>query len=109
MLTIDKIITAIHNNRIRISDHAYEEAYNDRLSFEEIFTSVLQGGIIEKYPKDKPFQSCLVYGMNMKREPVHSVWGFNHENKWAVLITVYRPDPTKWIDMRIRRKKDDAI
>ena len=45
----------------------------------------------------------------MKREPVHSVWGFNNENKWAVLITVYRPDPAKWIDMRIRRKKDDAI
>jgi len=27
----------------------------------------------------------------------------------AVLITVYRPDPKRWIDWRKRRAKDDAI
>ncbi len=73
------------------------------LTFEEVFTSVLQGEIIEEYPKDKPFPSCLVYGMNMKREPIHSVWGYNPDNKWTVLITVYRPDPSRWVDFRTRR------
>ena len=56
-MNIDDIIGAIHRNRIRITDHADEEAQVDHLSFDEIFTSVLQGEdrkIIENYPDDKP-------------------------------------------------------
>lgn len=37
-------------------------------------------------------------------EPLHSVWAYNIETKASVLITVYRPDPEKWIDWKIRRK-----
>ena len=31
-------------------------------------------------------------------DPVHSVWAYNNQNRWAVLITTYRPDPTRWIN-----------
>lgn len=109
MFSIEDLIDSIHNDRIRITDHADEEAHSENLPFEEIFTSVLYGEVIEEYPKDRPFPSCLVFGMNMKKEPIHSVWGYNIENRWAVLITVYRPDPTKWIEWKIRRNKDDAL
>lgn len=34
---------------------------------------------------------------------IHSVWAYNEENQWAVLTTVYRPDPKRWIDWRTRR------
>ena len=34
----------------------------DRLTIGEIFLSVLHGEIIEDYPTDKPYPSCLVYG-----------------------------------------------
>jgi len=74
MVTLNDLIDAIHNDRIRITDHADEEAHSDNLYFDDVFTSVLLGEIIEQYPKDKPFPSCLVFGMNMKKEPVHSVW-----------------------------------
>ena len=104
MFNIGDLIDAIHNNRIRISEHADEEAHVDNLSFEEVFVSVLQGEIIEAYSDDRPFPSCLVYGMNMRREPVHSVWAFNNANRWGVMITVYRPDPHLWIDWKKRRK-----
>ncbi len=109
MVTLIELIDAIHNNRIRITDHADEEAHSDNLHFDDIFTSVLMGEIIEHYPNDKPFPSCLVYGTNMKKEPVHSVWAYNSDNKWAVLITVYRPDPEKWIDWKVRRKENDSL
>jgi len=33
----------------------------------------------------------------------------NEDNRWAVLITVYRPDPERWMNWRTRRPKDDAI
>ena len=50
MFTIDDRIAAIHNDRIRITDHADEEAHADGLRFEEIFTSVFRGEITEEYP-----------------------------------------------------------
>lgn len=76
-MKIEDIIEAIRANRIRITDHADEQAQADRLSFDEIFFSVFQGEIIEEYPKDKPYPSCLIYGDTFKGEPVHSVWAYN--------------------------------
>lgn len=104
-MKISDIITAIQANRIRITDHADEEADADKLTFDEIYFSVLHGEIIENYPTDKPYPSCLIYGQTFGEEPVHSVWAFNEQNRWAVLITVYRPDPARWINWRERRKK----
>lgn len=100
---IEEINNAIRGNRLRITDHADEEAQTDKLSFKEIFFSVFHGEIIEDYPQDKPYPSCLVYGDTSRGEPVHSVWAYNEANQWAVLITVYRPDPERWIDWKIRR------
>jgi hypothetical protein len=103
-MDINNIIGAICNNRIRITDHADEEAENDQLTFDEIYFSVLNGEVIEDYPDDKPYPSCLIYGQNFSGDPIHSVWAFNEQTQWAVLITVYRPDPTRWINWRKRRK-----
>ena len=108
-MNIEDIIDAIRNHRIRITDHADEEAQADRLSFDQVFISVFQGQVIEGYPDDKPFSSCLIYGDTFSGEPVHSVWAYNQENRWAVLITVYRPDPQRWIDWRTRRPKDAPV
>jgi Domain of unknown function (DUF4258) len=104
-MQIGEIVDAIRDNRLRITDPADEEAEADRLSFDEIFFSVFRGEIIEQYPDDKPYPSCLVYGATFSGEPVHSVWGYNRDNRWVVLITVYRPDPGRWVNWRSRRSK----
>lgn len=104
-MDIQDIINAIRNTRIRITDHADEEAQADSLSFDEIFFSVLQGEIIEDYSTDKPYPSCLIYGNSFMGEPIHSVWAYNPKTEWAVLITVYRPDPDRWINWRTRRQR----
>jgi len=103
MILIDEIIKSIKSKRIRISDHAYEEARNDGLSINKIHQAVVDGEIIEQYSDDRPYPSCLVYGRNEKDEPVHSVWAYNKSTEAAVLVTVYRPDPVKWIDWKKRR------
>lgn len=108
-MNIEVIVEAIRHNRIRITDHADEEAQADHLSFDEIFITVFQGEIIETYPEDNPYPSCLIYGKTFMQEPVHSVWAYNHENQWAVMITVYRPDPKRWVNGRTRRSKDATI
>ena len=105
MAKLQDIIDAIRYDRIRITDHADEEAQADHLSFDEVFFSVLHGEIIEEYPTDKPYPSCLIYGDSFIGEPIHSVWAYNPATKWAVLITVDRPDPERWVNWRIRRKR----
>ena len=91
---------------MRITDHADEEAFNDSLSYEEIYSSIVQGEVIEDYPNDKPYPSCLILGRNFSGEPIHSVWAYNPENLWVVLITVYRPDSKRWIDWKKRIKNE---
>jgi hypothetical protein len=108
-VNVEDIIDAIRNNRIRITDHADEEAEADKLSFDEIYFSVLRGEIIEDYPDDTPYPSCLIYGDTFSGDPVHSVGAYNQDNQWTVLITVYRPDPERWINWRERKPKDDAV
>ena len=104
-MNIQDIISAIQEKFIRITDHADEEAQADYLTFDEIFFSVLQGEVIEDYPTDKPYPSCLIFGQTFSGAPVHSVWAYNANNQWAVVITVYKPDPKRWINWRERRKE----
>jgi hypothetical protein len=101
-VNIENLITAICKSQVRITDHADEEAVDDNLTFDEIYFSVFHGEIIENYPDDKPYPSCLVMGKSFAGEPIHSVWAYNPDNQWAVLITVYRPDPARWIDWKVR-------
>ena len=95
MIEKEEIVSAIMSEQFRITDHAYEE----------VLTSVIHGEIIERYPKDKPYPSGLIFGENFRREPIHSVWAYNREKLWAVVITVYRPDPERWIEFKTRRTK----
>ena len=102
-MNIDDIIGVIRHGRVHVTEHAQNEAEEDRLSYDDIFASVFQGTVIEDYPGDRPFPSCLIYGNTYDQEPVHSVWAYNQEVGRAILITVYRPDPGLWIDWRVRR------
>ena len=103
-MNIDILINAIRNSRVRITNHADEEAANDNLAFEEIYFSVIHGNIIESYLDDFPYPSCLVMGNTFSGDPIHSVWAYNPSNEWAVLVTVYRPDPSRWVNWKERRK-----
>ena len=103
MIDLDLIAEAIRADRIRITDHADEEAVADRVSIEQALKGVAAGEIAEQYPDDKPYPSCLIY--SECEGPLHSVWAYNEATSWAVLITVYRPDPQRWINWRLRRPK----
>ena len=104
-MKIKTILNSIQYKRIKITNHAVDETENDELTFDEVYFSVFHGKIIEDYPDDKPYPSCLIYGKTFNGNPVHSVWAYNEENQWSVLITVYRPNPKRWINWERRRVK----
>ncbi len=105
-MKINNIRNAIENHQFKVTDHAEEEAVEDDLVLDEILQSVREGKIIERYPDDFPFPSCLVFGKNEDKEAIHSVWGYNSSTEWAVLITVYRPDPEQWVNWERRNKNE---
>jgi len=103
-MKIEDLAASLESERVRVTDHAEEEAVADGLRFDDIRWATVHGEVIEDYPKDKPYPSCLVYGSTPQGDPVHSVWAYNEATAWAVLVTVYRPDPKRWVDWRVRRE-----
>lgn len=103
-MKLEAIIDSIQSGRINITHHARQEAKNDSLSLAQILYATKNGEIIEDYPTDKPYPSCLIYGESKSGEPIHCVWAYDSETKISVLITVYRPDPKLWIDRKERKK-----
>ena len=104
-MDIECIRKAIQERRINVTDHADEELAADEISDEDLFQSVLTGEVIEDYPEDFPFPSCLIYGRDPKGRPIHSVWASAEPYRIAILVTAYVPDPVRWIDFRIRRRR----
>jgi len=98
------LVEAILVGRITTTRHSLVEADNDDLRLGEIYSSVVEGGeVIENYPDAYPTPAYLVLGFNTTEEPIHSVWSYDRIRQVAKLITVYRPDPNRWINWRVRR------
>jgi hypothetical protein len=70
----------------------------------EVFEAVQKGKIIENYPDDEPYPSYLVYGRTSKNRPLHIVCADAKESDIIIIITVYQPDPERWIDFERRKK-----
>lgn len=103
-MDINNIVEAIKAGKVIPSRHSLSEAAEDILVLDEIYLSVVEGGeVIEDYPSAYPLPACLVLGWNTTGEPIHTVWGYDRKKETARLITVYRPDPNRWINWRIRR------
>jgi hypothetical protein len=104
-MNVSDLISAIQGRRIKVTNHADEEAEDDKLLLEDIKAASLKGEVLEEYTTDTPFPSCLVLGW-IGADPVHAVWAYSEDTRWAVLVTVYRPDPARWVNWRIRKKED---
>ena len=61
--------------------------------------------IIEQYPDDYPYPSCLILGMSIEDKYLHVVIG-NHESD-LFLITAYFPSFDKW-ESDFKTRKENA-
>ncbi len=60
----------------------------------DIRNCITTGHIIEDYPDDYPYPSCLILGATVNGKMIHTVVGVGEGYLW--LITAYYPDPLKW-------------
>jgi len=75
------------------------------ISTNDVECALLNGEIIEQYPTDKPFPSCLLLGNACDNQCIHVVCGLGDEELW--LITAYHPNPDEW-SADFKTKKEQA-
>ena len=104
--TLKHIVELVRTGDIRVSDHGYDELAADGLLARDLVEAVGEAKLVEDYP-DFPKGSCvLVLETDREGKPVHVVWGIpKGESCPAVLVTAYRPDPDRWTEDSMRRKK----
>ena len=62
--------------------------------------------LIEEYPDDYPYPSCLILGMTVKRRRIHVVVGVGEDSLW--LITAYEPNSEQW-DSEYKIRRNDKM
>ncbi|MBI5695890.1 MAG: DUF4258 domain-containing protein [Nitrospirae bacterium] len=65
----------------------------------EVEDAVMAGEVIEEYPDDKYYPSCLVYGKTRNGRDIH----VQLSSPEVVVITTYEPDESEWVGSRTRR------
>ena len=103
-MDLEELKLAISLENYRISAHAINEAIEDNLEVKTVVKSlnVSESEIIEDYPDGKPLPCCLVLS-NTDTFPIHTVWAYDKITKKCILVTVYKPDPAKWVEFKKRR------
>lgn len=93
-------------DKVLYTKHARDEMDNEELgevTEKETSNVILSGKIIESYPEDKPYPSCLIHGKTSKNRPLHLVCAYSEELDLVIIITVYQPHPDKWMDFERRK------
>jgi len=102
MPTIEDLRRKFSRDQFEFSKHAVDQTILREISVQEIRDSINDGEIIENYPDDKYGPSWLIFGMTKGKRPIHIQCSYPTRTLIKV-ITVYEPDPEKWIDHKIRR------
>ena len=90
------------NANIVMSSHANLQCIGRIIDSSDILEVLRHGEIIEDYPNDYPFPSCLMLGFIKPDKPMHVCCGLG-EGK-IYIITAYYPDSKKWEpDMKTRK------
>ncbi len=98
MPTIDEVRSLVKAGRVKWTAHVMERLQERGIQPSDVTACLLNGEVIEDYPDDNPYPSCLVYGDNL-----HTVVGVGDDILF--MITAYSPDGVKWLeDLRTRRK-----
>jgi len=59
--------------------------------------------VVEEYRDDLPYPSALVLGFTSRLRPMHLVCAYDEVEDSLTVVTVYQPDPERWINFRTRK------
>jgi hypothetical protein len=103
MINIKTLRQYYQDDMIIVSEHAAERFRQRNIKAIDIRFAVFNGEVIEQYPDDFPYPSCLILGKTPSSMPIHIV--MSDEGSMSRIITAYYPDINKWSsDFKTRKE-----
>ena len=103
MIDINILRKYYDEDNMLISEHAVMRFKQRDIKMKDIRYAINNGEIIEQYPDDYPYPSCLILGKTKSDEYIHIV--MSDEGTMSRIITAYYPDADKWSqDFRTRKE-----
>jgi len=102
--TLSRIVALAERGELRISAHGYDELAMDNILVDDVTEGLPYALAVEDYSTYPKGPCVLVLQRDSSGLPIHVVWGIPAEkDSPGVLVTAYRPDPTRW-DETFRRR-----
>ena len=104
MIDINELKTLCNKRAIRWTNHVLKRLFQRGINTDDVIYAIQNGDVIEQYPADYPYPSCLVLGNAKNEIAIHVVCGVGIDELW--LITVYYPDSNEWTsDLKTRKRR----
>ena len=102
MYSIDQFRKIAAPENMVITQHSRKRFTERNIKIQDVLEAIRTGEIIEQYPDDFPFPSCLILGYSGET-PLHVCASI--QDQWMYVITAYIPDQKKWEpDLRTRKE-----
>ena len=102
MLSIEDFRHINRAENMVITQHSRRRMAERGVALADVMSAIGNGEIIERYPDDFPFPSCLILGKAKDSRQLHVVASVNED--LIYLITAHYPDAERWeADMKTRK------
>ena len=102
MITKKQLHMLCHDDTIVLTVHLMLRCRERGIAYDDIKQTISEGAIIEQYPDDHPYPSCLMVHQLPNNSYMHIVVGLGDERLW--IVTAYYPDKARWDDdFKIRK------
>ena len=103
MYLIDQFKELNMPERMVLTQHSRKRFSERNIKIQDVVNTINDGEIIEDYPDDYPFPSCLILGKS-EEKVIHIVASINES--MIYLITADVPDSDKWeADWKTRKEQ----
>lgn len=101
-MKIEEIRALCYDEAIMVTQHLAIRMQERGIKYAEVKEAIMTGEVIEDYPDDFPYPSCLILSRSII---LHVVAGIGENRLW--IITAYRPALDRWeADFKTRKAVD---
>ena len=102
MYSIEDFKSLNNSKHLVITQHSRKRFAERGITVQDIIYTIQTGEIIEAYPTDTPFPSCLILGYSGERA-LHVCASIDSDLVYVIMA--YSPDPAKWeADWKTRKE-----
>ena len=106
VVDLNVIKAKFQRGEFEFTQHAVDQSLLRHITVQELRESIAGSEVIEDYPTDKYGPTCLLLGFTAATRPLHAQVSYPSRPLIKV-VTVYQPDPERWVDHRYRRTLND--